>query len=410
MTGNHELFRSPEREALLAAIGSVAGLLDSTATEAEDGRDLPSGSVIALREAGLLRYGAPRFIGGFEVDPITNSEITEELSRVDLSAAWLAAQQSTGVVIASKTTPDAVCEEMFGNVEIPIVSGSITPKVGVFRSVAGGYVINGRWPFLSGVSHADWVTLSGTSADPDADPNLVIGVALPKGQVAQEDNWHVAGMKASGSYDVSVTDLFVPEDKTWAFTLPQTVYRDSGGRRNYPPHVGGAAMALGGARRVLDEVIKQALAKRRPGSTNTVAHRPYFQHFLGESEVKLRAARAGFYEIVEELWRLELDGQPFPPELMARLTATPAMVYSLACDIATRALRFAGSNAARLDNPLQRYLRDLTVLSLHVQNGEQYFETLGQSLLGMEMVVPGGSNIIGAGARIEASKLATSTT
>jgi indole-3-acetate monooxygenase len=409
MTAHDQPFRSPEREELLAAVARIAGLLDGAAFEAEQRRDLPPACVTALREAGLLKYAAPRFVGGLEVDPITNSEIAEALSRIDLTAAWLAVQQGTSVSIMSKAAPDAVYEEVFGGTHIPILAGSITPRPGAFRATRGGYIVNGRWPFLSGVSHAEWVTLSGTSAEPGADPALVIGAAVPKSKIIQEDNWHVAGMKGSGSYDVAAQDLFVPAHRTWEFKLPPTVYRDAGGRRSYPPHMNGCAMALGGAQRVIDEVITQALAKKRPGSTETVAHRPYFQHFIGESELKLRAARAGFYEIVEQLWRLERLGEPFPPELMARLTATPAFVYSLASDLATQALRFIGSSAARLENPLQRYLRDLSVMSLHVQCGEQYLETLGQSMLGLEMIVPGGSNTIGTGARVAAGKLATGT-
>ncbi len=102
------------------------------------------------------------------------------------------------------------------------------------------------------------------------------------------------------------------------------------------------------------------------------------------------------------MWRLEREDEAFPFELTSQLTAGPAFVFSLGCDIATKALRFIGSNAARLENPLQRFHRDLTVMSLHVQNGDQYYETFAQLLLNLDMVVPGGSNIIGGPAKLEA--------
>jgi alkylation response protein AidB-like acyl-CoA dehydrogenase len=401
MTMHNQPFRSPERDELLAAVKSVAGLIDGAAQAAEEQRDLSAATVAAMGKAGLLKYASPRIVGGYEVDPISSAEISEAIARVDLCAAWLAVQQSTSASVFSRVVSDAAFETMFGESQLPILSGSISPLAGAFRAVDGGYLVNGRWSFLSAVRHAQWVTVAGTLADPGDGPTHPIGAVIPKSAIVFEDNWYVAGMLASGSYDISVKQLFVPADMTYAHKVPPTRKRDLEGRRGFPPHMNAVAMGLGAARRVIDEVIKQSLAKVRPGAKEAVAHRPYFQHFLGESEMRLRAARAGFHEIITEMWRLEREEDAFPFELTAQLTASPAFIFSLACDIATRALRFIGSNAARLDNPLQRFHRDLTVMSLHVQNGEQYYETFGQQLLGLDMIVPGGSNMIGTRARLE---------
>lgn len=400
-TMENQPFRSLERDELLAAVKSVEGLIDGAAQAAEEQRDLSAATVTAMSEAGLLKYASPRIVGGYEVDPISSAEISEAIARVDLCAAWLAVQQSTAASIFSRVVSDAAFSTVFGDGRLPILSGSIGPLAGAFRAVDGGYLVNGRWSFLSAVRNAQWVTVSGTLADPASGPTHPIGAIIPKSAIVIEDNWYVAGMKASGSYDISAKQVFVPTDMTYAHKLPPTRMRDVEGRRGFPPHMNAVAMALGATQRVIDELVKQSLAKVRPGAKEAVAHRPYFQHFLGESQIRLRSARAGFYEIITEMWRLEREEEAFPFELTAQLVASPAFVFSLACDIATQALRFMGSNAARLENPLQRFHRDLTVMSLHVQNGEQYYETFGQLLLGLDVIVPGGSNMIGNRAKIE---------
>ncbi len=392
MTIANEPYRSPDRDRLLAAVESVSGEIEQGTAAAEERRDLSTSTVAAMREAGLLKYAAPQWVGGFEVDPLTNVEIAEALARVDLSAAWLAVQQSTSGPLTSRVVSDQAFEIVFDGKQPPILCGSIAPLPGAYRPVEGGYLVSGRWPFLSGVSHADWVNVSGTSTE---DPQRTISALIPKSAVTKIDNWHVAGMKASGSYDVSLNEQFVPEHMTFEYRLPPVRVRDHEGRRGLFPHAMASAMALGGAQRVLDEVIKQALAKRRPGAADTVSGRAYFQHFVGESEMRLGAARAAFHNLVERMWCLEREEEGYPIEVMTRLTATPAFIYGLACDIATQALRFIGSNAARLENPLQRFHRDLTVLSLHVQHGEQYFESLGQALLGIDIVIPGSTNMLG---------------
>lgn len=395
-------FRSAERDQLLKAVEDMAPQINDGAVEAEERSDLAPETVAAMRRGGLLKYSAPRIVGGFEVDPITAAEVHEALARVDLCAAWLAVQQATAATACSRVIEDEAFDTLFSGSELPILSGSISPLAGAFTAVPGGYKVNGRWGFLSAVSHSDYVTVAGTLSNPDEAPNPTVGAVIPTSAVRKIDNWKVAGMKASGSFDITVEDVFVPQEMTYAHRMPPARKRDLEGRRGFPPHVNAVAMALGASRRVLDEVNKQALAKTRPGARDSVAHRPHFQYFLGEAEMALQAARASFYAMIEALWKLEREDESSPFEMTAQLTAGPAFVFALGCDIATKALRFVGSNAARLENPLQRFHRDLTVMSLHVQNGDQYFESLGQLLLDFEPVVPGGSNMIGAKAKVEA--------
>ena len=48
----------------------------------------------------------------------------------------------------------------------------------------------------------------------DGVPELMIAV-LPRDEVTFTDGWHVQGLKATGSYDYNVADLFVPAYRTF---------------------------------------------------------------------------------------------------------------------------------------------------------------------------------------------------
>jgi alkylation response protein AidB-like acyl-CoA dehydrogenase len=144
--------------------------------------------------------------------------------------------------------------------------GSLLPK-GTAEQAQGGYQVRGRWPYGSGIHHAKWV-LAGTIIPGQLMPQGARVVLLPREQVVIHDNWQVAGLRASGSSDFSIEDQFVPEAMTFAFTdlfIGQAVTGGPALRLGMPAwvasfHIG---IALGIARRALDEILLQATEKGR---------------------------------------------------------------------------------------------------------------------------------------------------
>src|SRR5215472_1535374 len=80
--------RTATREALLAAVERVRPILEANADEAERLRTLPEPAWRALHDEGLFVLKAPRGLGGFEADPLTQIEVYEAVSRIDTSAGW----------------------------------------------------------------------------------------------------------------------------------------------------------------------------------------------------------------------------------------------------------------------------------------------------------------------------------
>lgn len=84
--------------------------------------------------------------------------------------------------------------------------GQVTP-------VEGGFRFSGRWGFSSGIDHCDWVFLSGLIFH-EGQPPEYRTFLLPRGDFEVVDTWHTLGLKGTGSNDIVVRDVFVPEYRT----------------------------------------------------------------------------------------------------------------------------------------------------------------------------------------------------
>lgn len=372
-------YRSAEREDLLVTVASLEGTLRDGAQRAEEGRTLPRPIVEAMREAGLFRIAAPRAVGGLEVDPITHMEIIEEVARIDSSAGWTLMIGAQGAAMIATFGSDAVIDRMFSGKQWPIAGSQMAPLAGRYRRVDGGYIVSGSWSFASGIQHADWSMFTATSTESTGGPPEMLAGIVPVDEVTVHDTWFVSGLKGTGSSDYSLDEKFIPEDMAWP--MPPRIVRGGPRYRLKIPQATLSAFALGLARRSLDEIVAQAKAKMRPGSTTAVAARPYFHHELGELEMRLTAARAGLYGVVDEMWQFVREDRAVPEALDLHLTASPAFVHGVASEVVSTAFRFAGSGAARLDNVLQRNFRDMAVAAQHIQASEQNYETLGRWML-----------------------------
>ena len=175
------------------------------------------------------------------------------------------------------------------------MAGMIAPR-GQAVPVAGGYRLKGRWQFGSGIHHAEWVLGGGFVQGQDM-PAGVRMFVLPKNQVVVHDNWQVAGLKASGSSDYSIEDVFVPEEMTISFLdtmLGNIVTGGAALRLGMPAIVTPfhAGVALGIARRALDEITRQAIEKGRGVPPSPLPTHQHFQMSLGKAELELASARA----------------------------------------------------------------------------------------------------------------------
>ena len=380
--------------ALLAAVESIRETVVRHADEAEAEGTLPQPVVEALIATGLFRLKLPAELGGAEADPMVQFAVIERLSAIDPSTGWCLMIGGTGIGLPGAFLPRSAIDVMFSGGRVP-TGAIISMPPGIAVPVDGGYRVTGRWSFVSGVPHAAWVTVGIRISHPDrtegAVPETRMAV-VPARAVTIHDTWNVAGLKGTGSADISLDDHFVPEAFTWD-------------RLNSPPQRGGAlyrlgqpgfvanehaAFALGVGRGALDTVVALARSKRRSfaASPSALEQRPVFQRMVGRGDMRLRAARALVLEVYSEAWETACAGEVPAPRIQAAIRSVTAYATEVGAEVTGEAFRYAGGEAVYAGHRLQRYLRDVNVGAQHLMVSDIAYEHHGQFALGFPDVNP----------------------
>jgi indole-3-acetate monooxygenase len=377
--------------ALLDAIRGHRSQFEAAGDRAEELRTLPHDAVATLRSLGLFWLKTPAELGGTPLSPMEFGAVIEELAYIDTSTAWAAMIGAGCCGLASGWLPEVGVKRIFPEPTagpLPVVAGQLVPR-GAGTPVTGGYLVSGRWGFSSGIVHADWL-IGAFKADGASDGAGAAGTGfgrmvvflIPKEEAEVIDNWHVAGLQGTGSLDFSVDGVFVPEELT--YDLGSAAVR--GGdlfRLGMPAFVSNEVppLAIGLARRAIDDMIELATRTARFPGGPTVSERAVFHKELGRAETRVRAAKAVHTDAMAAAWESAKAGLTPPEE--QQLAVTTASVYAVetCADVVADLFRYGGARALALSNPMQRHLRNSLAARQHVALSEENYEAAGRYLL-----------------------------
>jgi 3-hydroxy-9,10-secoandrosta-1,3,5(10)-triene-9,17-dione monooxygenase len=353
----------------------IVPVLRERAAKAEDARMLIRDNEQLLHESGLLRFHQPKAFGGMELDFVAVVDIPAELARGCPSTAWNVGNLGCHHWILGYYEPETQREVWDANPDA-LIASSIALAAGRARKAEGGFIVNGHWPFSSAVDNSDWNMLAVTVFDDDGKTPLDWRLCLvPKSDYQIIDTWYAMGMGATGSKDVAVTELFVPERRALA------LQRCRGGRE----HPGAAlnpgalfripivaasshplAPAAVGAAEGAYELFVETMAKRI--GTYTGARVADFQAvqikvararcLIDSARSFLRQSAIAFQE------RAERDEVP-DLETKLRFRAHSAFAVSQAREAVETLWSCYGAQGLYLSDPLQRHLRDVLAISQH---------------------------------------------
>jgi len=345
------------------------------APEIDRERRLPPELVARLNEAGMLRATMPREVDALELSPPTALRCAEAIARGDAATGWCVSIAITSALLVAYL-PEGARDEMFGGGR-GVAAGVWAPR-GKAKSVDGGVVVSGRWPFCSGITHADML-FAGCFVDDGRVPSVV---ALPKADLRVLDNWHTLGLRGTGSHDTVAEEVFVPADKVFSVfdgpAVDRPLYR-------FPVFgffaLSVAAAALGNARAAIDDLVELAGGKKGLGSTRTLAERSAIQAAVATAESALGAARALYYEATETAWQASQQPDPVPVALRNRLRLAATHAARTSADVVRSMYELAGGTAIYDTSPLQRRFRDAFTATAHFQVNEASRELPGRLLL-----------------------------
>jgi alkylation response protein AidB-like acyl-CoA dehydrogenase len=373
------------RPDLRAAVDELLPIIERD-RRAADARGHLCGELIERADRlGIFTTRVPTVLGGRDVGLVEQFELSEALSHADGSVGWTLSFMALSAGLVGGHVDDAgahaIRERNDGR--WPRFTGTF-PTSGVATAVEGGWSITGRWGFASGIDHAAWVAIGArlAGAAPD-DRTAVLWAALPVGEVCVlPDTWNVDGLRATGSRTFTIDSVFVPASLAFSITAPSTRGRAVHQLPTLvfisPEHAG---VALGLARRALDELIGLAKGKARMGGRAPLHARGAFLRDLGRADTRLRAARA---LVVDRLTEGDRATAAPSPDYVTDVRAAAAHVADVAVDVATLAYRFAGGSAIDRDHPLHRAWRDAVTATQHVHTNDENYETWGEAISGFD--------------------------
>jgi len=207
---------SSDHVVMVARARALIPELRDRAARTEELRRLPPQTERDLHDAGLFRIVQPRRVGGAELDYVALVDCADALGQADASVAWNFANLASHHWMLGMFDPRAQAAVWDKDSDALIASSFIFPA-GRARKVDGGYMLNGHWPFSSGVESCDWNMLASVvSSEDEADGIEYRIFLLNRRDYKINDTWNATGLCGTGSNDVRVVDVFVADHMTIA--------------------------------------------------------------------------------------------------------------------------------------------------------------------------------------------------
>ncbi|BCO49687.1 acyl-CoA dehydrogenase family protein [Mycobacterium avium subsp. hominissuis] len=369
MTTTDEALEPDTEEQLIAKAAELSALLAEHADEASQ-LTRPADTVIeALRDAGMFKLTTPRSRGGYQVSLPTFIRIGEELARGCASTSWVTSIYNGGIYM-SCTFPDRALDEVFAD-GAPLMCSNFTPS-GQAIPTDGGYRITASWRFCSGQHHADWGLMASMIVRDGQDPEPATFIIRRSDMVAADD-WHVSGLRGSGSNTLSVEDLFVPEHMVqpiavaaMAETRSESLASDSYFKVPHIPFftAGATGAPLGMARAAMDLFASRIHKRGITYTTYAKQSDAVVTHLqMDEAIMKIDEARFHAERAVETA--LKVSENLADVASRVRIRSDAAWCFRRSREAIEVIRQAAGASALTLSNPMGRIVDDIEALTVH---------------------------------------------
>jgi 3-hydroxy-9,10-secoandrosta-1,3,5(10)-triene-9,17-dione monooxygenase len=364
---------APRFAELRARAEALVPVLRERAPRAEELRRLPDETIADLHKSGLFRILQPARVGGSELPYRALCELTAVIAEGCGSTAWVLANLAAHHWLLGMWPPRAQ-DEIWGQSPDNLISSALIFPRGRAQRVPGGYRLNGSWPFSSGIDCSSWSMIGAFCVDEEigtSEPRMFL---LPASDCRIIDTWQVIGLAGTGSKDVEVSDVFVPQHRTIAAeeitggptpgsaVNPAPLYR--------LPAISLFAFAIAGvslgiARGVVRDYTATTRTRRSEYSGKNLADFSTVQVRLGEASALVDAAEAIMLRDCDEATRITEAGVVPSLEQKARYRRDGAYAATLCTHAVDLLFTAAGGGAVYQRNPIQRAFRDVHAANAH---------------------------------------------
>lgn len=215
----------PTTASLVERAAAVGETLAAHAARHDDEGSFVQEGFDALRESGLLAMAVPVELGGSGATIRKIVAVQRELAHhcgstalassmhqhVVAFTAWRYRREMPGAEATLRRVADD------GILLVSTGGGDYTRPKGVAVKVDGGYRVSGHKRFASQSSIGHVMSTMFEFDDPEQ-RRRVLNMAVPIASdgVTVHDNWNTLGMRGTGSNDVTLEDVFVPDERVTA--------------------------------------------------------------------------------------------------------------------------------------------------------------------------------------------------
>jgi 3-hydroxy-9,10-secoandrosta-1,3,5(10)-triene-9,17-dione monooxygenase len=377
---------------VVEGVRELLPMLRDRAQEAEDARVVPVDSIKALEGTGFFRLLQPAAYGGFEADPMTFYTAVRLIASACGSTGWVSSVLGVHPWHVGLFTPEAQ-QEVWGSDQATRISSSYAPT-GKATKVDGGHQVSGRWSFSSGCDHATWVLLGQIVTDADNRPTDFRTFLLPRADYVIEEVWDTVGLRGTGSNDIVVDDVLVPEHRSLSFgdvfklVVPgqelnkSPLYRlPYGSVFSYSittPIIGMATGAYEAHVAYTRERVRVAYVGQK------AAQDPFAQVRIAEAAAEIDGAWLALERNVSDLMGYARAGEQIPLDLRVRVRRDQVRGTGQAIRAVDRLFENSGGRALKSGTPIQRFWRDAHAGRVHAINDpERALSMYGGSEFGL---------------------------
>ncbi|MBE9638350.1 acyl-CoA dehydrogenase family protein [Salipiger mangrovisoli] len=334
-------------------------------------------SYVRAAELGLLDAGVPTELGGGGADIRALSDMLRRLAHGCSSTALALSMHTHQVAFpawrwhhqqATRDKTEPLLKRVAAEKLVLLSSGGgdWIGGSGKAEPVPGGYRITARKMFVSGAPAGDLLMTSAISPE-NGGTILHFGCPMAAPEVTVLDTWHTLGMRGTGSHDVMIEGLFVPEDKV-AVKRPRGKWHPLFfmlGTIAFPLIY---AVYLGVAERARDLAVE--IAARRPATA-------LLRDRAGRMETALITARLAHAHMVATS---ELNAPS--ADTVAQVMTGRRLVEENAIRTVELAMELAGGAGFYRKAELERLFRDIQAARYHPLQKEIQAEFVGALALG----------------------------
>jgi 3-hydroxy-9,10-secoandrosta-1,3,5(10)-triene-9,17-dione monooxygenase len=380
---------SPRAEELLHAAKALGPVLESRLESCSNERRIPEQTIADFHAAGFFKTLQAREYGGYEMDPQVFYAVLLEIAKTCMSSAWV-----LGVIGVHNWQlnlfDEPAAQEVWGEDSSVLISSSYAP-VGKVAPVDGGFKLSGRWSFSSGCEHCDWVFLGAVVPTEDAPWDMLNyrTFLVPAKDYKIVDNWNVVGLKGTGSHDIVVDDVFIPEHRT------HNMLADNGGRKfkHKPPlyrlpfmQVFARAVStptLGATSGALEKFID--VARTRVSGPIAMKDDPNAKRLAATVDAAIGSMEDTLFSNFDHMMSCARSGTMTSLHDRARYRYNTSIVADQCAALSAAMLKASGSSGIREGSALQRQHSDILASQAHIANlSDPFAVNLGGILFGEE--------------------------